>query len=81
MAGTVTITLQIDKEKKKILYEFCRELGINVNEFSESPHTNDAEHRILKEGSDIFFNHNRELDVNHYFEKFIRDLKQKDEMH
>lgn len=51
---TITVTLKLDKDKKKAFYDFCGEQGLKVNKFFERAAENEIERFLLNESSNVF---------------------------
>ena len=79
MTKSVRVTVKLDPDKKMAFYDYCREHGILVNEFAENDDR--ADHRLIKEGSDVFFNDPAEKKAVFDFEQLLRELKLKEELH
>lgn len=78
MAGTITVTLKIDRDKKKAVYDFCHEQGLMVNKFFEKAVENEMERQLLKESSDVFANYGNKKKNAVDFDKVIKVLKLKE---
>jgi hypothetical protein len=78
MAGTITVTLKIDRHKKKAFYDFCHEQGLMVNKFFEKAVENEIERQLLKESGDVFANYGKRKKSAVDFDKVIKELKLKE---
>jgi len=73
--GTMTVTLKMDRDKKKAVYDFCHEQGLMVNKFFEKAAENEIERYLLKESADIFSNYEKHKKDAVDFDEAVKKLK------
>ena len=75
--GTITVTLKIDKDKKKAFYDFCHEQGLMVNKFFEKAAENEIERQLLNESSNVFANYGKRRKNAVDFDEVVKQIKAK----
>lgn len=75
--GTITVTLKIDKEKKKAFYDFCHEQGLMVNKFFEKAAENEIERYLLNESANVFADYEKKKKNAVDFGEVVKTLKAK----
>jgi len=75
--GTITLTLKIDKAKKKAVYDFCHEQGLMVNKFFEKAAENEIERYLLNESANIFAGYEKRRKTAVDFDRVVKIIKAK----
>ncbi|MCE5300675.1 MAG: hypothetical protein LLG37_07375 [Spirochaetia bacterium] len=75
--GTITVTLKIDKEKKKAFYDFCHEQGLLVNKFFEKAAENEMERYLLNESANVFAGYEKKKKDSVDFDEVVKTIKAK----
>jgi hypothetical protein len=75
--GTITVTLKIDKEKKKAFYDFCHEQGLLVNKFFEKAAENEMERWLVNESAGVFEGYEKRKKNAVDFDEVVRTIKAK----
>ncbi len=75
--ATVTITLKINKDKKKVFYDFCHEQGLMVNKFFEKAAENEMERYLLNESAGVFYGYEQKKKNAVDFDEVVRAVRAK----
>ncbi len=75
--STITVTLKIDKEKKKAFYDFCHEQGLMVNKFFEKAAENEIERYLLNESANVFAGYEKKKKDAVDFDEVVKTIKAK----
>lgn len=73
--SAITVTLKMDRKKKKTFYDYCHEQGLMVSKFFESAAENEIERRLIAQSADIFKNYQEREKTAVDFDKVVKQLK------
>ncbi len=77
MGKAITVTLKIDKDKKKAFYDFCHEQGLLVNKFVEKAVENEIERRLLEKSAAVFHNYEKRKETAVDFDEAVKNYGKK----